>query len=500
MRRRLLLLFLLLGAFLLGAGLASGPLLDALEDLANDARVAWYSYRMSAGSAGTIYVMIAGFLLGQGLFLAARQLWRGLLRGVRARLADLDAARDLTTGIPSRYALQRFLEKNLRWCKGDPSTRQVALALFRIEGLEPLNESKGTLRGTELLQALARAVHDAGVPLSVSGLARVVARARLRPRLILFAGTPPSRCPARVGGGSFALGFRGVDARKAFVVTRDLAAELQAIAAEREPKARLAVKGALVLASAGATVAELERAGEAALAKVSTPGGVAAAHEAGEGAAAMLDEFKELERVEVSFARVSAGGAPLEDRPRKLGDLALAWVKGWGPALGCLAAAPILLGVTSRGGEIKRAFPWPMSLRALPIVDANDARTVPISRATASPISDGIWSVDAVLVVQVEPELSTPAHAGVQIRMTIANRTTQARRLSMFDVLAVDREGRRLAVHPKASLAFADPLGARTIEPGAKWSGWLQFTRKGSGVRGLILQPSRESRLYLPLQ
>ncbi len=500
MRRRLLFLTLLLGAFLLGAGLASGPLLDALEDLWHDAQVAWYQYRLSAGSAGTIYVMIAGFLLGQGLFLAARQLWRGLLRGVRARLADLDAARDLTTGIPSRYALQRFLEKNLRWSKGDPSTRQVALALFRVEGLEQLNESGGTLRGTELLQALARGVHDAGVPLSVGGIARVVARLRLRPRLILFASTPPSRCPARVGGASFALGFRGVDARKSFVVTRDLAAELQAIASEREPKAKLVVKGALVLASAGATVEELERAGEAALAKVARAGGVAAAHEAGEGAAAMLDEFKELERVEVSFARASAGAPPLEDRPRKLGDHVVAWVKGWGPALGCLAAAPILLGVTSRGGEVKRSYPWPESLKALPIVDATGARTVPISRTRAQPLSDGIWSVEEALVVQVEPESQTPAQAGVQVRLTIANRTTRARHLSMFDVLAVDGEGRRLLAHPKASLSFDGALGARAIEPGAKWTGWLQFTRRGSGVRGLILQPSRESRLYLPLQ
>lgn len=500
MRRRLSFLLLLAGAFLLGAGLASGPLLDALEDLGNDAQVAWYSYRMSAGSAGTIYVMIAGFLLGQGLFLAARQLWRGLLRGVRARLADLDAARDPTTGIPSRYALQRFLEKNLRWCKGDPSTRQVALAVFRVEGLDALNESKGTLRGTELLQALGRAVHDAGVPLSVSGLARVVARARLRPRLILFAGTPPSRCPARVGGASFALGFRGVDARKAFVVTRDLAAELQAIAAEREPKAKLAVKGALVLASAGATVAELERAGEAALARVAAQGGVAAAHEAGEGAAAMLDEFKELERVEVSFVRASAGAPPLEDRPRKLGDLALAWLKGWGPALGCLAAAPILLGVTSRAGETKTAYPWPESLKALPVVDATGARTVPLVRTRAQPLSDGVWAVEEALAVQVEPDSQTPSQTVVQVKLTVVNRTTRPRHLSQFDVLAVDGEGRRLSPHPKASLLFADPLGARTIEPGAKWSGWLQFVRKGSGVRGLILQPSRESRLYLPLQ
>ena len=153
MRRRLVMLLGLVVAFGLGLGLAAGPAPDALQDLWNQLLVAWYGYKLRAGSGGTFYVMLGGFFLGQGVFLAARQLWRGPLRLARSRFSELDAACDPTTGLPSRYGLQGYVERNLRWTLDDPSTRHVSFALLRIDGIEELNARSCTLAGTEVLHA-----------------------------------------------------------------------------------------------------------------------------------------------------------------------------------------------------------------------------------------------------------------------------------------------------------------------------------------------------------
>ena len=56
--------------------LGSGPFSDWFEDLYNVVGVAWTAERLSRGSNGSISLLVAGYLLGQGIYLLIRQMIR----------------------------------------------------------------------------------------------------------------------------------------------------------------------------------------------------------------------------------------------------------------------------------------------------------------------------------------------------------------------------------------------------------------------------------------
>jgi GGDEF domain-containing protein len=488
----------LLCAFGLGLTLAIGPMPDLAEDCWRDLQVSWYQYRLNSGSAGTIYIMVAGFLLGQGLFLSCRQLWRGLLRSVRGRFAMIDAARDLATTLPSKFALRYFLDRSIGWARGDPSTRHVSLALVRLRGLGRVNKLSGVLQGTELLRTLAREVLDASIPPTIMGVRRWWSRWRLRPRVILYSGSPPSRCPSRWSGSTFAIAFRGVDARKAYFVVRDLTSALQELARTLQPKAEMSAIGALALLGGTATSNDLGQGAETALRAASEPGTVVVAHEPNDGGTAMLDEFKDLQRVLIEVK--SDSGVVVEEEPEgpSVGARVGRWLKGWGVALACLGAVPIVVMIGNQGGGPKLIYPWPENLKAVPTLDAAGVRSVRVLRSEARAQSDGVWRVDEARLVQLELNANHPSVGFAQVHLTITNRSSVAQHLTIFDITAIDEYGRVLRVDPKGSLRFERALGARTLGPGERWSGWLSFIRRDALVKSLIVQPARGSRLYLP--
>jgi len=486
----------LLAAFALGLALAVGSGPDIAEDLWRDLQVSWYRYRLTSGSSGAIYIMVAGFLLGQGLFLTGRQLWRGVLRTMRGHFAMLDAARDLATGLPSKFALRSFIDRTIGWARSDPSTRHVSLGLVRLRGLGRVNKLAGVLRGTELLRTLAREVLEAAIPPTVTGLRRLWARLRLGPRVILFSSSPPSRCPARWSGSTFAIGFRGVDARKAYFVVRDLTTALQEIARSAYPKSELTARGALAILGGKAVASDLAQGVETALG-AAKDGSVVVAHEAADGSAAMLEEFKDLQHVPLTVDSSTAEVHEEEERP-SVGAIVAGWLRGWGIALACLGAVPLVLMIGDKGGEPATIFPWPDNLKEVPTYDSKGVSSVRLLRSSARPLSDGTWQVEEAQAVQLEP---TAAHASagiVQVRLTISNRSSSAQHLTMFDITVLDDQGRQIRAEPKYSLRYEQPLGARTLGPGERWSGWLSFRRRDATIKALVVQPRRGSRLYLP--
>jgi hypothetical protein len=59
-------------------------------------------------------------------------LWRGLLRTIRGRFAMLDAARDLATGLPSKFALRNFLDRSYAYVAGYPMPGFNAMLGLRV--------------------------------------------------------------------------------------------------------------------------------------------------------------------------------------------------------------------------------------------------------------------------------------------------------------------------------------------------------------------------------
>jgi hypothetical protein len=186
-----------------------------------------------------------------------------------------------------------------------------------------------------------------------------------------------------------------------------------------------------------------------------------------------------------------------EERP-SVGAIVAGWLRGWGIALACLGAVPLVLMIGDKGGEPATIFPWPDNLKEVPTYDSKGVSSVRLLRSSARPLSDGTWQVEEAQAVQLEP---TAAHASagiVQVRLTISNRSSSAQHLTMFDITVLDDQGRQIRAEPKYSLRYEQPLGARTLGPGERWSGWLSFRRRDATIKALVVQPRRGSRLYLP--
>jgi GGDEF domain-containing protein len=487
-----------LSSFALGLVLSSGTFPDFVQDVVNDLRVTWHLYRLSAGATGTLYLMVSGYLLGQGSFLTVRQLWTRVLRPLRSRWGEVDAARDFSTGLPSRFALATFLEKSVKWAEPEASTRHVAVALFHLNGLERLNEFAGTNIGTELLYRISKEIRNGSVPELVTGVRRMLARAQITPSSILNAATPPSRCPGRWSGATFAIAYRGVESRRTVFLAQDMLRHLDAMVREVNPEAELSMTGSLVLFSLGATVRDMADAAEKALEVVAGPGGLIVAHGPGEGSASMLEEFKELPRFPLTLSAKNLRVRPaVDDEEETFIKKFTAWGKAWGLAVACLAAVPVILYVGDRGELIRPSFPWPADVTAVPSLGAKGVQSVAIVRNTAAAVSDGTWMVDDATIAQMDA--TAVRGAVVQVHLSVTNRSPLPQHFTMFDISVLDDDGKQLKLDPGTSLRFENALGAKTIGPGESWSGWLQYARGTTPARALVVQPSRANRLYLPM-
>ena len=228
---------LLLLAFAVGYVLGSGPFSEWVTDVWNMIGVEWRDARSARGPNGSFPLLIAGFLLGQGLYLLIRRMI-GRIGPYRAKKIEHLAAWDPSLQIPRRFGLHRYLEHCAKWSAEDPSARTQSLSLFKIRGLGALNEELGTAVATRLLQRISAEIRLASLPDASTPLAHWRLRHFPRPLIPSGRGMPYPRYPARWSGSTFALAFRELDAVRAISVSRDLAAwiqsELEALSCKSE--------------------------------------------------------------------------------------------------------------------------------------------------------------------------------------------------------------------------------------------------------------------------
>lgn len=485
---------------LTGLILASGPFPDHVRDLWLDQMVIWRRYQISSGTSGIIFLMSAGYLLLHGCYLLARNLWRGLLHGFRERVATADAGRDVLTGLPSRFALNQYLERSIEWAREDPSTHHVSVALFKLVGLEQVNELGGTMRGDEVLKEMSEMVHEGAVSRALLGFARRYTRLTLRPASILFGSPLPARCPVRFAGATFAMGMSGQDPRDAFGFVQDMLKLWQEELKKMEPDVDLKVVGSLALRTPMTTTEELLDGARQALAAARCSGEVVVALSMTEGGSApMVKEFQHVQRVDLP--QHPEGEEILEKKkPKKPGWDQRIWngVKTWGPMTACLAGVPMLLWFGQADGKFTSVPHWPDSVNSIPVVRASGHGQIKLLRSTAGPASDGVLQVKAYIVQMDTSTLFSAMSPNIaQVRVEVKNLSDRSQHLTMFDISALDRKDRRLSVDATNTLRMANSLSSKTLEPQARWVAWMRFTQHDTPIRALIIEPSRQIKLYL---
>jgi GGDEF domain-containing protein len=491
--RRLSILTALVLAFLLGAALVLGPAPDWLLDRWLDLRVALRRYQIASGGAGIIYLMVSGYLLGQGLYLLVRQLLPGGLRLIRDRFAEYDASWDPNLGLLSRFGLINFLRRSIAIGDSNPATSHVSLVLLRIQGLARVNAERGVLRGQDLLRGLARITRDASVSRAVTGLRRWWRRLLISPRSML--NVTPSRhprCPARWTGSTLAMGMNGQDTRDATIFARELSRRLDEYARDFDPDLDLRITGGLVLRPAGVPLEQTIEAAEAAL-RAADEEIFTVAYSPADGRTIVLQEFSDLGRLEHDFRLSEGQAADAEAPPRAAESPQRGWLRRWGLALGCFALIPVVLSVGNSDIRPPHTYPWPEDLETVDKLNARGVRKVPLTRTAAASISDGRWHLEGIRLDQLKGRDASVA----KLRLTITNSDESPQHISMYDFTAVDSLGQRLPVMEVPSLLFRPSLGARTLEPRENWSGWLQFQRLGPPITAVLMEPSRRSRIYI---
>ncbi|MGC4065886.1 MAG: hypothetical protein QM784_14800 [Polyangiaceae bacterium] len=183
-------------AVAVGAYLGSGPAGEVLVDLWNVVSVAWQERRAAQTAGSTTLLLVAGFLLGQGLFLFVKRWW-STLEQRRVHDAEGLATWDRSLSVATRFGLHRYLELCAEWTAEDPTTRIPSLALFKIKGVGALNDNRGTLVGTEVLRAFTVELRTASLPDSAGRLSHWMARYRPSPQPLRQHSTPPPRFAAR---------------------------------------------------------------------------------------------------------------------------------------------------------------------------------------------------------------------------------------------------------------------------------------------------------------
>lgn len=492
----------LLVALVLGGILASGVAPDLLQDSWRDLRVMLRRYHLTSGTTGVVVLMLAGYLLAHGVFLVLRNLWTGVLRSLRERVATIDGARDALTGLPNKFALTSYLERGFDWAQKDPSTNHVSVGLFKIHGLHRVNKRGGYLSGDELLRKVSFWVHEAALSRALLGLARRWTRARLGPSAIMFASPMPPRCPARFAGATFAMGMCGQDPRDAYLYVGELVSLWQEQLDKLQPDAKLKVAASLSVRSTSTATHELLDGARQALAVSVESGEVVVCMSMTDGgSAAMVTEYKDARRIEMpvhQWERDEVTSAPVTPPRPDVAQQVVSAAKTWGLAALFLAATPILISVGYGDDAVGKIYPWPDKVQAVPVVDASQVRNIPLLRSAAGPTSDGVLEVRARLIqMQTSTTYSSVSPNIAQVWLEVTNHSEDAQHLNMFDVTAVDRKGRRLGVDEAPSLRFPKVLDYRTLEPEEKWSGWLRFIQIDTPIKAIIVEPSRRSKVYL---
>lgn len=492
MFRRLRLSLWFLFAATVGYLVGSGPFADWVEDVYHMVELAWRNERLSRGSNGALPMLVAGYLIGQGIYLAIRQYIRRI-GPAKVRNSERTAAWDPSLHIGTRFGLHRYLEQCVRWAAEDPTARTHSLALFKLRGLGELNEKCGTYPTTQLLQRIATDLRLAAVPDSISKIRRVFARYFPRPIEPQLSGLAAARYPARWSGGTFALAFRELDAVQAVGMAREvatwIAGELNELSTSSKPR----LSAAIAIGIPNVTARGLTKAAVQALDK-QTDSAIVVVHDPADVRADIVAQMSDVDRMSIAMDR----------REPEIGtELAgtgvraqfMLWLRSWGPAVGCMVGALLWLQVTGgRAAALALPRAWPDNLTEVQVVTPSGARTVHLVRQMFVGQSSAGWTIDG-FIVQGNP--AEGRYTFFQIHVTVTNHTKHPYFVSVDDFLALDSDSRSFQFNPDRMLQFEEGITGRWLGPGESFSGWLAAHRDNAPINRLIFEPTRNSRLVL---
>jgi GGDEF domain-containing protein len=478
-------------AFAIGYLLGGGPVALFLHDLFKMLGVEWSRYQAAGGAGGNFPILIAGFFLGQGLFLLARGVIKALAPA-RVRYVEEVASWEPGLLLASRFGVQRYLAGCVKWANEDPSARTQSLVFFRIRGLAKLNEALGTLAVTNLLRQIAGELRAAALPDAASKLSRVLAKYAPRRVAIRVGRIPASRCAARWSGAVFALAFRELQPHEVIAVAQDLAAWIRGeLAALGDESSGLSV--GIGIGSPRGSARDVAGAAHAALAAVDGDT-TTVAHDPGDARSGILSQIPHVHHIEFSMSAEDAYGLPPSAAETTFRELMLVWLKRWGPAFGCLAVTPLVLMIRSPRGPLGPAyFPWPDQLKEVPLLGESGASQVKLVRTMLSVASSASWTLSNGKLVQ--PEAGSQLLRACQVRLTVANVSNSPRYVSGADFWLRDSAGREGRVEMQRQVRLAEGLSGKWLAPGESWSGWLVHTRGDAPVTGVVFRPDSVTRV-----
>jgi GGDEF domain-containing protein len=482
-------------AVAVGCYLGSGTAGEWLVDLWHIITISWTEKRASLSAGSTVLLLVAGFLLGQGVFLFSKR-WLSELRQRRVHSAEGIAAWDPSLSVATRFGLHRYLEQCERWTSEDPTTRIPSLALFKIKGLGALNDTRGTLVATELLQDIAVELRVASLPDSSGRLRHFLTRFRPRPQFVRAHGTPPPRFAARWSGAKFALAFRELEALQAISVVRDLTAWVRRELTELDGNANLEIRAALAIGTPGIQPRELATAALKALDAAKADALVTVVHDPTDLRGPAIAQMVDVAPLELNMHRADVEPPSLLQTSVSLRNRFEHWLKNWGATAACFVGALIALQLGGGGKALPPSvFPWPDTVTEFPIVDSSGTRTVRLERSQLPNATSSAFKLSNLRIIQANAE--EKRYLLGQVHLTIENTSTQTQYVSFCDFQAVDASQHRIAPEPERMIRVSEGIVGRWLRPGEIWSGWLFFRRMNTPIVGLEFQPDRFNHLLV---
>jgi GGDEF domain-containing protein len=481
-------------AIAVGAYLGSGPAGEVLVDLWNVANVAWQERRAAQSAGGTTLLLVAGFLLGQGLFLFVKRWW-STSEQRRVHDAEWLATWDRSLSVATRFGLHRYLEVCSEWTAEDPTTRIPSLALFKIKGVGALNDARGTLVGTELLRIFAVELRSASLPDSAGRLSHWMARYRPRLQHLRQHSTPPPRFAARWSGATFALAFRELDAMQAAAVTRELCAWMRRELAAIDGNANLQIKAGLAVGTPNIQPRELATAALKALDSANGNTILTVAHDPTDLRAPALAQMADVAPLAHPMHSGSVESPQFAANVPTFRSRAEGWLKNWGAAAGCVVAALVALQLGGGKTVPQVYFPWPDSVTEFPTVDAAGPRTVRLNRTALPDGASAGFRISDVRITQGEPE--EKRYSAAQVRLTVENTSNRRHYVSFYDFQAVDAKQQQIPLEPERMVRVSGGIVGRWMAPGEKWTGGIFFRRKDAPIVGIEFQPDRFNHILV---
>lgn len=487
---RLRQLVLLIIGILVGYALGIGPFAEWAGDVRNQLAIAWLTQRTSRGSSGPLVLLVAGFLFGQGLFLLARSAIRKI-GPVLTRRSERLATWDPSLKLATRFGLHQYLNACTNWAREDPTARTQCLALFKVRGLGMVNEKRGTLATSRMLQRIAAELRAASVPENSSAVRRWLAHHFPKPAPLNY-GVPAPRLAARSSGATFTLAFRELDAIQVVAIARDLFQWITKELASNDTENQLTVSAVVVVGIPGATARSLTRAASGALSAADPARLVRVVCDRADVRANVISQMAEVEQLGVNLDRSDPDEPIATTRNDSWSD----WIRVWGAGVGCLLAAVVLLRISAgRAPTTHGYFPFPDSLTEIPVMDETGTRTVRLERNRLADQQAKSWRLTDALLIQGDP--STGPYAQCQVRLTVTNTSAHTFYVSAYDFTAVDDKGHRFPFAPERMLRMPQGISGRWLSPGESWTGWLITARQNAPVVAVEFEPDRYTRLRL---